>query len=394
MACRLLSAFALLILIGCREPAALSQLWGRLEAGSYDVGVRQITFVDSTRGDPHDGLHAEGRPVEVVLWYPAVATRGQKHLQFRDYLHLLPQFRETPGAGSLYEWLSVGISGDADDVERETLDLILDSAMGASQDAAPSSGAFPLVLWTMRHETMVAQSVLCEYLASHGYVVAAARYAGPALPMPWALETEEEKQATFLTHLQDLDFVLGRLEQEPSVDAGRVAVLTWSYAAELAPRVQMRHANVRLVVGLSSNPLSTAGVYQGAGAASYLDAAQLRVPYVIMTERLGPNGQERVAPAILTELPSESYLVRFADLAHGNFNALEGMIPGVFGIAQVQPWSTGGAVAQLGYESISRCVLSFLDHYLRGEALAGEVDETWKEDLPADFVTVDRYGAS
>ena len=392
----------LLALVGCQEPTPVSPvvdsptvaspLWGRLEVGAFGVGLRRITFADATRVDTQLESQDGGRPIEVFLWYPAARGEDQARLQFEDYLRFLPQFRANPQPGDLQEWLSVGISGAADGVQRETLDLILSSAMQARRGASPSPGAFPLVLWTMRHETMVAQSVLCEYLASHGYVVAAARYAGPALPMPWAMETEDEKLSTFATHLQDLSFALERLEQEAGIDASRVAVMTWSYAAELAPRIQVEHANVQLVVGLSSNPLSQTGLYQGELAASHLDVERLRVPYVIMTERMGFNGQERTPPAILSELSSESYYVLFDDLAHGNFNALEGMIPGVFGIATVQPWSKGGEVAQLGYETISRYLLSFLDQYLEQEA-ASQVDGTWQAELPPGFVTVTRSGS-
>jgi len=333
-------------------------------------------------------------PILSLIYKPRDDEKGQARLLFRDYLHLLPQFRENPHPDSLYAWLSIGISGTANAIQRDTLDLILTSAMQASQSPSPSPGVFPLVLWTMRHETVVAQSVLCEYLASHGYVVAAARYAGPALPLPWAIETEEEKQSTFATLLQDLNFALERLEKESSVDSSRIAILTWSYAAELAPRVQMQHANVQLVMGLSSNPLSSMGVYQGMHAASHLDVERLRVPYVIMTERLGVNGQEITPPAILDTLSSESYYVSFPDLAHGNFNALEGMVPGVFGITKVQPWSTGGAIAQLGYETISRYVLFFLDHHLKAGAVSEQVDRAWEAELPPGFVTVTTYGSS
>ena len=385
-------ALMLLALVGCRAPAPSPQLWGHLEAGLYDVGLRQITVVDTTRVDAQHDSQAQGRPLEVFLWYPATSHQGR--LQFRDYLHLLPSFRESPPPDSLYAWLSTGISGGGNAVGRDTLDRILTTPMQASRSAVPAPGAFPLVLWTMRHETVVAQSVLCEYLASHGYMVATARYAGPALPMPWALETEDEKKATFATHLQDLNVALEALEQEPSIDAARVGILTWSYAAELAPRIQMQHANVQLVIGLSSNPLSPTGVYQGSEAASHLDVERLSVPYVIMTERLGVNGRERRPPAMLDALSTESYYVRFDDLAHGNFNALEGMIPGVFGITTVQPWSTGGSVAQLGYEAISRYVLSFLDQYVKTTATSGPIERPWEAELPAGFVTVTRYGPS
>ncbi len=385
------TALTTVVLLGCQQPAAAANLWGQLEAGPFDVGLNWVTYIDSTRVDPQSAPTTGGRPIEAAVWYPASSGKGQDRLQFVDYLRFLPELGEASQGQAFQKWLAEAISGDASAVERGTLEQILESPMRARRNASPAPGAFPLVLWTMRHGTVVAQSVLCEYLASHGYVVAAARFAGPALPRPWALKTEQEKQATFATHLRDLGFALDSLEKEPNIDGSRVAIMTWSYAAELALRMQLEHANVRLVIGLSSNPLSPAGLYQGTNAASYLDAEKLTVPYVVMTERIAPNGQERTAPTILAQSAAESYFVVFPDLAHGSFNFVEGMLPGVWGIERVQAWSRGGAIAQTGYETISRSVRAFLDYFLAAGTAPKQLDRSWKKELPPGFVTVTQY---
>ncbi|MEM7357321.1 MAG: hypothetical protein AAF657_41280, partial [Acidobacteriota bacterium] len=222
-------AGVVVVCLGCQAPAQAASPWGRLQPGQFDVGLRLATFSDSARVEPEASPSKTGRGVEIAIWYPASSGDGHERLQFADYVRHLPQFRQEVSQEALRKWLAIGISGKAGALERRTLEQILAAPMHAIRDAAPAAEKFPLVLWTMRHDTLVAQSVLGEFLASHGYVVAAARYAGPDLPRPWAIKTAEDKLATFATHLQDLELALTSLEKEPYVDAARVAIFTWSY---------------------------------------------------------------------------------------------------------------------------------------------------------------------
>lgn len=370
--------------VGCAGVAEPPPLWGTLETGSFGVGFRSLVAHDTTRG----ALEASGRAVEFHLWYPTRERRGPR-MTLRDYV------RQEKGADipedSIRRWLASAVSGSRTGIPDTTLATILDSPMQASLEADFMGGRFPMVLWTMRHETVPAQSVLSEYLASHGYVVASARFVGPRLPYPWEMETVAERMRVFETHLTDLSFTLTMLAQHPSVDSARVAILTWSYAAELAPRIQLLHENVDVVIGLSSNPLSGSGPYQGQVAAAALIPEHLQATYIVMTESVGPDGMPRVPARIMEELPSESFFVSFRDLAHGNFNVLEGMIPGVFGLAEVQPWSKGGDVAREGYETISRYVLGFLDRQIGTGPVEPLASQPWAREEPRGPVTTTRF---
>ncbi len=196
--------------------------------------------------------------------------------------------------------------------------------------------------------------------------------------------------ATFDTHLAHMDTTIEVLSRHPSSDANRVVLLTWSYGAEVAARVQMDGEGVRMVVGLSSNPLAAAGVYNPDGVLTGLDVTRISANYVVMTEAVAPDGTEREPPSVMSELPAWSAFVRFDELSHGNFNVLEGMIPGLLGITEVQPWSRGGSVAKGGYETVARYVLAFLKYGLEEgnsgpdglrpwetEAADGPVHTTW-----------------
>lgn len=376
------------------SPQSAPRLWGELKPGKYDVGLRVDTFWDKSR----DGTTPDGRPIQITTWYPASPSKRSARMSFADYLKLVMEMSsdKASDAQTLRQSLSLAISSEPEGIDDSVLDQILAAKMLAVRDAAPLRRAYPLVLWSARHGTVVAQSVLCEYLASHGYVVAFARYQGPAMPLPYEAKTPEVKLATLKTHVSDLEFALRRLRTLPNVDRTRkAAVMSWSYAGESATLLQMQNPDVGLVISLSSNVL-TNWVYQGSGALASLDASRLNVPYLIMTERVATDGTLRVAPAILNSLPHDSFFISFPELAHGTFNAIEGLIPSLMGITKVPRWSKSGPAAQLGYETVSRYLLHFLDAYLktgskRPRPLRGW---DWAKELPTGFVTISRHGAN
>lgn len=44
--------------------------------------------------------------------------------------------------------------------------------------------------------------------------------------------------------------------------------------------------------------------------------------------------------------------MRLPDLAHGNFNAMEGYLPAVLAADTTYPWSLGGEIARSGYRAL------------------------------------------
>lgn len=388
---RLVSGFFCLLLIvvttttiagASRQKAPF--LWSNLRPGRYNVGLRVMTSFDKTRNTSQE---KEGRPVEITLWYPSIKAPVSASLTFADYFKLA--FQDIAQDVLLRQELAKAISGDGEGIDQTTLDRILSAPMFARFDARPMPGRYPLVLWSARHSTMAAQSVICEYLASKGYVVAFARYKGTPLPLPYQAKSDEEKSSTLDTHVRDMEFALTELQELSNVMADSVAVLSWSYAGESATEFQKRNKPVRLVIGLSTNLLS-GWVYKPL-ALSSLDVAQLPVPYVLMSEQVGTNGVAKTAPTILNDMRAESFYITFSKLAHGSFNALEGMIPAVTGITKVQPWSKAGQEQRIGYETICRYTLRFLDSYLKTKSDPLK-NWNWSEGLSEGFVRIDRYG--
>jgi hypothetical protein len=392
IAIRLILITAIITGVAYGSSQSAPHLWGELKPGRYDVGLRVDTFLDKSRED----LTGSGRPIQIITWYPTLPSKRSARMSFADYLKLsmeVPPEKAASDVQSLRQGLSIAISSETKGIDDSVLDQILALKMLAVRNAAPLKKTYPLVLWSARHGTTAAQSVLCEYLASHGYVVAFARYQGPAMPLPYEAKSPEVKLTTLKEHVSDLEFALRTLKALQNVDpTKKVALVSWSYAGESATLVQMQNPDVGMVISLSSNVLG-GWVYQGGDALSSLDPSRLKVPYIIMTERVGPNGTIRTAPPVLNSLPINSYFISFTELAHGNFNATEGMIPSLMGISKVPRWSKSGPVAQLGYETISRYTLHFLNAYLKTNSKSPRPLRDWGKGLPRGFVTIAQHGA-
>lgn len=373
-------------------------LSGKLTPGRFAVGFRLVNVSDPQR-TAADQNAGRGRPLQLAVWYPAKPSNRAFRLTLSHYLQVSDDpetlnLQRVPLSGELHRSLSLQISSRPDALEPRLLDRLLASPMWSAWEAAPVAQRLPLVLWSARHGTIFAQSILCEYLASQGYIVAFARYKGQPMPLPYQAKSDEEKQATLVEHVKDLQVALAVLSRLPNVNASKTAVLSWSYAGESATLLQLQQRDIDLVISLSSNVL-TGWVYQGAGALAKIDVSRLTAPYVLMTEKVATNGEERMAPEVLGRLPAGGHFIRFNDLAHGNFNAAEGMIPGVARIAEVPRWSKTGPVAQLGYETVCRYVLHFLNHYLKptknGDPLKGW---DYAAGLPQGFVEIQAFRAA
>jgi hypothetical protein len=205
--------------------AQSSPLLGKLKAGPYSVGFKLINETDFSRTyklNPQSGESA--RPVPISLWYPAQKTAQASALNLQAYLHLMA---EPASSGKLTE---------AQKRESEQLFLSIPLALGYSEaslrqvlqvktlavkDAAAKAGKFPLLVLGqgLYFESPVTHVILCEYLASHGYVVATAPLKGSHSPFVNLDLVDLE------TEVRDMEFVISRARSFPYADVRRLGVI-------------------------------------------------------------------------------------------------------------------------------------------------------------------------
>jgi hypothetical protein len=313
--------------------------------------------------------------MQIVVWYPAVEATARPVL-LQDYVEMsagrLGPDQVRPGSrrAVLDAFASDPLSNG---VTQARVDSVLQTRMAGSLGARRAEGRFPLLVFL--HATPWGASIMSEYLASHGFVVA-------------AIESKGARTAAYRLSRENLDamvadaaFVITRMRREPDVD-DRLGIIGMSNGSIAALGLQLTGPLPRAVVSLDG------GIGEGAGG-TYLrersagDSTRLTVPLLHLYSPDNPHLDFRY---VRSYVASERALVRVDHLRHGDFlaaGALERLMPGAFGPAKPE--------ATLGFEVVARYAHSFLRAYVARDRSAANFLATIRDTttLPAGFTAVE-----
>lgn len=221
-----------------------SALWGALQPGAYTAGFRSFMTFDYARiydldykDHPDTKIVKKPRPMLVNIWYPAEVDESGGPMRYREYLAIqskeplladfsrrLIEFTMRVLTQEVLDKLPEEMNAE----EKQALENFLDTETAAFLNAVPVDRKFPLVL---NHQGLGGgfedNTVLYEFLASHGYVVANSAFQSenPAwLNIDWDIERSDS----------DLDFLVNLLHDQPNVDWQHIGVIGQSYGGQAA----------------------------------------------------------------------------------------------------------------------------------------------------------------
>jgi hypothetical protein len=225
--------------------AQTAPLWDKLPPGPCAVGYKtswqvdysrryNLTFDDRTTYAPGKAP----RPILVNVWYPARKVGDAKRMPHRDYLEiqsadpLLAKFStklaQYNRATIAKEVMDKPVK-DLTDREKLLLDQFLDTRTACIRNAPLADGTFPLVIYHSGHgSSFEDNSVLCEFLASHGFIVL-----GSAFQKPDGTSLGVEGGPTSVS---DMEFLIASARQLPGVDWNHIGVVGHSGGAHAALR--------------------------------------------------------------------------------------------------------------------------------------------------------------
>jgi len=251
-----------LVLVGAIEvDLACGQtplLWGNLEPGPYAVGFRNLEKFDYTRtyrskrdyfGKLLPGESA--RPIQICVWYPAENFDKSASMALGEYLFPYPDtgFFEFLSGVQNRELMYL-MTSPLSERREEALDL-LSLAAGAAKDAPACEGLFPLIVYAPDMGRGIAENfVLCEYLASHGFIVAGAHSIGT-----FALVAELNPRDRE-TMVRDNEFLLAEMREFPNVDLARIGALGYSAGGLTSLLMGMRNSGIEATASIEGLYLS------------------------------------------------------------------------------------------------------------------------------------------
>lgn len=353
--------FFVLFFCASLSGAESPRLWGRLEPGSHAVGFRLDEVIDRTRPGSSARPPERGRSVRIYVWYPT-DDRARSRLKIRDFARMAaadfgPIDRIDRGGGKEFP-LPVPL---ARGLEKEALDRLLETRTAAARNVAPSSGPFPLLVvgQGLYYESPLTHLVLCEYLASHGYVVATCPLEGTGSRLVNLTVVDLE------TQIRDMELVLSTLCGQGFVDPDSLGLIGYDLGGMASLTLSMRNRNVDALLTLD------AGILFGHFSQlpqnhPHYDESLFAIPWMHMTQaRFVPA---RDAPGDRTSLldrknHGDSYLVLVDTACHGAFTSyaafgIEGPVRGYWGPAAADRIGIHHALCALG--------VRFFDAYLQG----------------------------
>jgi len=334
--------------------------------GPYRVGFHVRQQYDRARVylRPRNPVTAQAtsadraRPLQTLIWYPANGTAGGA-MTYRDYAATIAteeEFSRTPDQVRR----ATDLLADAGGIIREGA---LRGAVRALRDAPERPGKFPVVIYAPGHSAYAIENAdLCEYLASHGYIVIATPSLGPRGHAMTADLDGAEAQAA------DIGFIVGYAHTLAQADTGRIAVVGYSWGSLAGVLAAARDDRIRALVSLDGS-LRSAFEYVNGGprAAPYVTPESIGIPMLHMTRLQGP-GQEQAAVGadLLARMRyADIYLATLDTAHHTDFSSWS---------LRVAPdtafTNRTRAQAVQAYAAMARTVERFLDARLKNDAPA------------------------
>ncbi len=357
------------------------------EAGPHAVGLRVVQQYDYSRVlEPQvdafgkTGSAPAARPIQTLVWYPAKRDGGTP-MTVADYRQdSLADLDFSVPAAALAKQRAAWLGG-AQKAEYAAKTLAL-------RGAAPAEGRYPVVIYAPSFASSAYENLdLCEYLASHGYVVIASPSTGARSPMMSDDIEGIEAQAA------DIAFLVNYAQTLPQADMTKVAAAGFSWGGMANVFASARSSRIKALVSLDGSIRYHPKVWS---AASYVRPARTAVPMLFLAAH--PRSMEELArddkqgPSYLNSMKySDVYIATMPPMMHGHFSATGLRFAGDQSFGDYQR-----ADVLQAYRSGALYVREFLDAYLKDDpkALAFLREAPARHGIGPHTMTMDYHPAS
>jgi dienelactone hydrolase len=286
--------------------------------GPHAVGFEVVAL-----SDPARPLHGAPRPIQMSLWYPA-AHASLQAMTYVDYVALLASERGPASPDEIRTAIGAHTAFLRSAAKMSDADVArwLARPMHATREATPLAGKAPLVLVAQGNDQSAAdQAVLCEFLASHGFVVATS-------PSPvrigQPMKTEQDIAPTAEDQALDLALLARAAGGRSFVDPERVALVGHSFGARSALLYAMR-GGAAVLISLDGG-IGTARGAAELRASRFFDARKATLPILHIYESL----DSFMAPdfSLLRSLSAANrWIVKAQHLHHLHFTVIGDAVP-------------------------------------------------------------------
>jgi dienelactone hydrolase len=338
--------------------------------GPHPVGFRVVHQYDYSRvykpafdleGKPTKGERA--RPIQTLIWYPAQPDKSAQPMLYGRYVELLATEQDFDGnkaqkAATLQYALEYQDLMGKYDIERV-------QATHALSEAKPASGSFPVVIYApCLNGPAFENSDLCEYLASHGYIVVASPNMG------LRMRSMTMDVVGIQTQAADIEFLIGYLRNIPQADTSQIAVTGFSWGGISNVFAQVQDDRITVLVCIDGTIRAGWLVEDFLKEAKYVTASRVTVPLLFLASgspAFNAFSYDMSAKFLNDIKYSDFQIVLFNGMEHQDFSSLS---------IRFYPDEHFTAYTALevseSHSWMARYVLNFLNAYLKNDGTARE----------------------
>ncbi len=368
----------LIAVTGDRAAAPSPPLWGKLVPGLYSVGFRSVWQMDYSRkyNTVFDDktTYAPGkapRPILINMWYPAEGSDELKPMPHRDYLAIQTEDpRLARFADKLIEFERVVVCkemtdkkiAELTDRERQLLDRFWNTPTASRRNAPMLDGKFPLVVYHSGFgSSFQDNAVLCEYLASHGYIVV-----GSAFP---AASGDSLNVGSSQGSMRDIEFLIAHARRIAAVDWQHIGLVGHSGGAEYSLLFRSQDGSpVDAVVSLDT----TQDYYSVAtGGWDYMTKPVLENVKNVDGPLLMAANAHAIFQFADALQHAERYYLTFREMGHNDFidQGIQKRVLECEANPDKKELRAELEAARAGYESLCEYILDFFDVYLKNPSI-------------------------
>lgn len=354
--------------------------------GNYTVGFKHYKAHDSTR--TYNRLFdwdtkSSARPVLTSIWYPAKrVSQSNQPFSILDYMEILKEEEEWEYLPNeqILNWFYYANTPENQKhlSERTTAFLEVEAA----------EGQFPILVYAPSYQaTSIENFGMCEFLASHGYIVISSTSRGADNRF-----CEGGTPKDMETQARDVEFLIGEASKMKNADTGKLALMGFSFGGLSNMVVQMRNENVKAVVSLDGTERYQ---YQLLEKSPFFSLGKIDVPYLHMAQKDIPEEvmkEDNINPELNYRFQlydsiqnGTAYQLKFNDLTHSYFSTL-----GVLFQTRDTRQDKSDNEIMKSYKWASEYVLNFLDANLKNDK-ASELfleNEPTINGLPAGLISM------
>jgi hypothetical protein len=219
------------------------------------------------------------RPLQTLIWYPSSKSTGEP-MTVGDYTQL----------SNTEIHFNAPDENENENRSRSLLKASFNIRLWAVLDAKPTKGDYPILIYVPSDSVSWENADLCEYLASHGYVILASPSMG--------VSTREMTDDLDGTNAQarDISFLITYAISLPDTDLSEVAVVGWSWGGIASLFAAARDPRIDALVEIDDSMRYYPGLVQRAGD---VHPGQISLPLLCFTRNVSLEDLENddVPPA-------------------------------------------------------------------------------------------------